>query len=213
MMTLQARESFSPINYPGRPLRAYPTDSPRAKARLVVLALLADGRMDAAELDGLAKNRAFAELGVTREDFFEVLYDFCADATGLPDGRGNYLLSPALLEALFAEVGSVAERQKLVRLIFDVIRSDGHLADGEARLFWQMTPEIMNHVSCSSITPFVSNQDFPTLVELVGLRLNLLKQSLDLLPCQLQIIGLLTLMRPNGSPLLLHLLQDSHFDW
>lgn len=136
MMTLQARESFSPINYPGRPLRAYPVDSPRAKARLVVLALLADGRMDAAELDGLAKNRAFAELGVTREAFFEVLYDFCADATGLPDGRGNYLLSPALLETLFAEVGSVAERQKLVRLIFDVIRSDGHLADGEARLFW-----------------------------------------------------------------------------
>lgn len=136
MMTQQARESFSPINNPGRPLRAYPTDSPRAKARLVVLALLADGRMDAAELDGLAKNRAFAELGVTREDFFEVLYDFCADATGLPDGRGNYLLSPALLETLFAEIGSVAERQKLVRLIFDVIRSDGHLADGEARLFW-----------------------------------------------------------------------------
>ena len=115
MMTLQARESFSPINYPGRPLRAYPVDSPRAKARLVVLALLADGRMDAAELDGLAKNRAFAELGVTREAFFEVLYDFCADATGLPDGRGSYLLSPALLETLFAEVGSVAERQKLVR--------------------------------------------------------------------------------------------------
>ena len=45
-------------------------------------------------------------------------------------------LSPALLETLFAEVGSVAERQKLVRLIFDVIRSDGHLADGEARLIW-----------------------------------------------------------------------------
>ena len=32
MMTLQARESFSPINYPGRPLRAYPTDSPRNAA-------------------------------------------------------------------------------------------------------------------------------------------------------------------------------------
>ena len=65
MMTLQARESFSPINYPGRPLRAYPVDSPRAKARLIVLALLADGRVDASELDGLAKYRAFEELGIT----------------------------------------------------------------------------------------------------------------------------------------------------
>jgi hypothetical protein len=138
MMSLQARESLAPINYPGRPLRAYPTDSPRAKARLVVLALLADGRMGAAELDGLVKHQVFAELDVTREDFFGVLYDFCADATRLPDGRGNYLLSPALLETLFAEVGSVAERQKLVRLMFDVIRSDGYLADGEARLFWHV---------------------------------------------------------------------------
>ncbi len=136
MMTLHARESLSPINYPGRPLRMYPIDSPRAKARLIVLALLADGRVDASELDGLAKHRAFDELGITRDDFFQVLYDFCADAAGLPEGSGNYLMSPPLLESLFAEVCGSAERRKLARLIFDVIRSDGHLAEGEARLFW-----------------------------------------------------------------------------
>jgi hypothetical protein len=66
-----------------------------------------------------------------------VLYDFCADAAGLPEGSGNYLMSPALLDDLFAEVGSDGERQKLIRLIFDVIRSDGHLAESEARLFWR----------------------------------------------------------------------------
>ncbi|BAO29360.1 tellurite resistance TerB family protein [Sulfuritalea hydrogenivorans] len=137
MMTMQARESFFPIRHPGLPLRAYPVDSPRAKARLIVLALLADGRVDAAELDGLAKYRAFDELGLTRDDFFQVLYDFCADAARLPEGGGNYLMSPALLEILFAEICSTGERQKLVRLIFDVIRSDGHLAEGEASLFWK----------------------------------------------------------------------------
>ena len=137
MMTMQARDSFTPIKHPGRPLRAYPVDSPRAKARLIVLAMLADGRVDSAELDGLAKYRAFAELGISRDDFFRVLYDFCADAAGLPEGSGNYLMSPALLETLFAEVCSGDERQKLLRLIFDVIRSDGHLADGEALLFWK----------------------------------------------------------------------------
>jgi hypothetical protein len=136
MMTLQARKALSPIRYPGRPLRAYPVDSPRAKARLIVLALLADGRVDVSELDKLTQGDAFAELGISREDFFEVLYDFCADAAGLPEGRGNYLMSPALLDTLFAEVSGVAERQKLVRMIFDVIRSDGRLAEGEARLFW-----------------------------------------------------------------------------
>ena len=137
MMTMQARESLAPIRQPGSPLRTYPVDSPRAKARLLVLALFADGRVDAAELDSLAKYQTFAELGISREDFFQVLYDFCADAAALPEGKGSYLVSPALLDTLFAGVGNVGERQKLVRLIFDLIRSDGHLAESEARLFWR----------------------------------------------------------------------------
>jgi hypothetical protein len=136
MMTMQARESLSPIKHPGHPLRTYPVDSPRAEARLIVLALLADGRVDAAELDGLAKYQTFEELGISRDDFFQVLYDFCADAAGLPEGSGNSLMSPALLDNLFAEVGNAGERQKLIRLIFDVIRSDGHLAESEAWLIW-----------------------------------------------------------------------------
>jgi uncharacterized tellurite resistance protein B-like protein len=136
MMTMQARESLSPIRHPGRALRTYPVDSPRAKARLVVLALLADGRVDAAELDSLAKYQAFDELGISREDFFQVLYDFCADAASLPEGSGNYLMSPTHLDHLLAEVCGTAERQALIRLMFDLIRSDGHLAESEARLIW-----------------------------------------------------------------------------
>lgn len=137
MMTMQARESLAPIRQPGSPLRTYAVDSPRAKARLLVLALFADGRVDAAELDSLAKYQTFAELGISREDFFQVLYDFCADAAGLPEGSGTYLMSPADLDRLFAEVCCAGERQRLLRLMFDVIRSDGHLAESEARLFWR----------------------------------------------------------------------------
>lgn len=136
MMTLQARDIRVPPIDASRPLRAYPTDSPRAKARLIVLALFADGRVDSAELDSLNRRDAFATLGISREDFFEVLYDFCADLVGLPSGSGSYLLSPAVLETLFAEIRSPAEQRKLLRLMLDVIRSDGHLAEGEARLFW-----------------------------------------------------------------------------
>ena len=137
MMTMQARESFPPNKQPDLPLRTYPVNSPRAKARLVVLAMLADGRVDTAELDSLAKNQAFDELGISRDDFFQVLYDFCADAAKLPEGSDNYLISPSLLDKLFAEVCNAGERQKLVRLIFDMIRSDGHLTESEARLFWR----------------------------------------------------------------------------
>ena len=136
MMTLQARDMRAPMTDASGGLRAYPTDSPRAKARLVVLALLADGRIDAAELESLNRRDAFATLGLSREVFFQVLYDFCADLVELPSGSGSYLVSPAVLESLFAEICDPAERRELLRLIFDVIRSDGHLAEGEARLFW-----------------------------------------------------------------------------
>lgn len=137
MMTMQARELCVPYKNPNQALRAYAADSPRAKARLVVLAMLADGRLDAAELDGLTRHGAFDQLGIAREDFFEVLYDFCADVEGLPNGSGDYLLSPLVLQQLFGEISGAAERQTLLRLIFDMIRSDGHLADSEADLFWQ----------------------------------------------------------------------------
>ena len=41
MMSLQARETARPYVGTHHPLRAYAVDSPRAKARLIVLALLA----------------------------------------------------------------------------------------------------------------------------------------------------------------------------
>lgn len=136
MMTIQSREMLAPHTTPGHPLRVYPANSPRAKARLVALAMLADGRLDDAELERLGQKGTFAELGIARDDFFEVLYDFCADIENLPRGDTNYLLSPAILDQLFGEINNSAERQLLLRQIFDMIRSDGHLDDSEAHLFW-----------------------------------------------------------------------------
>jgi hypothetical protein len=136
MMTIHSREMLAPHTNPGQLLRAYPSNSPRAKARLVALAMLADGRLDDAELESLVQNATFSELGIAREDFFEVFYDFCADVESLPRGNGDYLLSPAVLDQLFGEINQSAERQTLLRQIFDMIRSDGHLADSEADLFW-----------------------------------------------------------------------------
>jgi len=117
-------------------LRDYPANSPQAKARLIALALLADGRLDSQELDDLSRRRAFHRLGLTREDFFQVLYDFCADLSTAPAREDNYLITPEILTELFIEVSDPAERKSLLRLIFDVIRSDGRLAIGEAQLFW-----------------------------------------------------------------------------
>jgi hypothetical protein len=136
MMSIQARESFVPYRGAAHPLREYPLNSPRAKARLVVLALLADGRLDKREFASLEKRGVYAALGLSREDFVAVLLDFCSDAAHLPNSQGSYLISPQILQGLFAEVAGRAERRALVQHIFATLCSDGQLDDGEERLFW-----------------------------------------------------------------------------
>ena len=87
MMTMQARDMFPPRSGKTYPLRPYPANSPRAMARLVVLALLADGQLDERELAALERRGAFAALGISREDFVQVLYDFCADVARLSEQK------------------------------------------------------------------------------------------------------------------------------
>ena len=136
MMTAQARERFTPRMHPHHPLRTYAPDSPRAMARLVALAMLADGRLEDRELAALDRRGVLSAIGITRADFYQVLCDLCQDLAALPDRRGAYFLSAQVLDGLFSEVRSTARRKSVVRTLFDVIRSDGHLAAGEQRLFW-----------------------------------------------------------------------------
>jgi uncharacterized tellurite resistance protein B-like protein len=135
MMTMQAREMFPSPSSKTHPLRAYPANSPRAMARLVVLALLADGQLDDRELSVLERRGAFVTLGISREDFVQVLYDFCADVARLSETAGGYRLSPALLAALFAEVDDPRAKERVLNLIVAVVSSDGRFTDSEEKLF------------------------------------------------------------------------------
>lgn len=136
MMSLQARESFQTVIGHHHPLRSYAANSPRAKARLIVLALLADGRLDEREMGALDRRGVFGDLGITREDFVQVLYDFCGDVAGqLPVGSGGYKLTPKTLAGLFGEVVNREARERLLQHMVAVISSDGHLSDAEESLF------------------------------------------------------------------------------
>ena len=136
MMSLQARESFRPVIGPHHALRAYAVNSPRAKARLVVLAMLADGRLDEREMVAIERRGVFADLGIAREDFVQVLHDFCGDVAGqLPAGAGGYQLTSKTLAGLFGEVADREAREKLLQHMVAVISSDGHLSNAEERLF------------------------------------------------------------------------------
>ncbi len=135
MMSLQARESFQPVVGHHHPLRVYAVDSPRAKARLIVLALLADGHLDESEIKTLDRRGVFSDLGISREDFVHVLYDFCDDvASHLSVGQFGYRLTQNAITGLLDEVADRDDREKLLKHIVAVISSDGCLSDREERL-------------------------------------------------------------------------------
>lgn len=148
MMRLQARESLPPVFGSRHPLRAYATNSPRAQARLVVLALLADGRLDEREIDALDRRGILADLGIARSAFVEVLSDFCSDVAGrLPVSGDGYQITPMALGGMLDEVSDRTVRDKLLRHMLVVIRSDGHLSTAEKNLIystmehWQLPRE------------------------------------------------------------------------
>lgn len=135
MMRLQADESFSPTFNHRHPLRAYALNSPRAQARLVVLALLADGRVDEREVDALHRRNIFGDLGISRSTFIEVLSEFCSDVAGqLPVSEGGYQLTHKALGGMLDEISDRTVRDKLLRHMLALINCDGHLSDVERGL-------------------------------------------------------------------------------
>ena len=115
-------------------LRRYPVDSPQAKARLIVLALFADGLVDDREVVALNRRGLLDGLGIRRAEFVQVLHDFCSDVTSLDDGAGQYRVSADMVAETFAEVTDRTARERLLQLMLSVMASDGELAEGERAL-------------------------------------------------------------------------------
>lgn len=136
MKKLHRTDSPMAMQSANRTFREYAPNSPEARARLIALALFADGRLDDKELSALGRSHVYARLGLSREAFFQVLYDFCSDLSATRDCDDNYLVTPEMMAGLFAEMTDPSERTALLGMIFDVIRSDGHLATREASFFW-----------------------------------------------------------------------------
>lgn len=117
-------------------MRAYPTDSPRAAARVLAVAMLADGHISSAELGVAARRDAYNSLGLAPAELEAVLHDFCHDLLAtrrLADGS-TCTVDAATLSALLGEVQDATLQRTVIRLCSDIMNSDAHLADGEATM-------------------------------------------------------------------------------
>lgn len=126
---------------PYRPLSLTPIvpDTPEAAARVLVLAIVSDGRLGACEVQALDDAQAYGRLGMDRDRFYRVMREVCADLLERQSRTGDsmFRLDGSDARAWLDAVGDPAVRHTVLALAFDVIRSDGVLHPGESRLFWQ----------------------------------------------------------------------------
>jgi uncharacterized tellurite resistance protein B-like protein len=116
-------------------LRAYPNNSPQASARIVALAMLADGHFCKTELDVLARLDADAQLGLDPEELKAIVHTLCEDLFYRSHGSWDPSnLDSSTLNALLSEIDDPELRVKVLELCVAVTEADEHIAEGETRV-------------------------------------------------------------------------------
>ena len=117
-------------------MRSYENDNTKAVARIITMALLADGALDRSELEHLRRRRVLGQFGIHPAVFDDVMREFCEDlqqSVAWFDGmRGDF---PAeLIDALLDEVEDIDQQQELFGLLLQLATVDGEVSEGETRL-------------------------------------------------------------------------------
>lgn len=117
-------------------MRTYEPDSAQAKARLIALALLADGGLDKSELDYLENRGIIDSLGIASPTFDSVMHELCQDIDqlGIRLPSGQLDLDHPAIESILSEISQRKIRQTLLTVMFDIVHADNAISLGEAQL-------------------------------------------------------------------------------
>lgn len=117
-------------------MRHYTPDSPHAAARLLALAILADGGLDVAELRVLDDYEIEGKLGIDKRLFDEVIKDFCFDLAQYSDREfvAQLELDRETIGHLLRDIRNAKTQMELLRMMVDIVNADGSLVGGEAVL-------------------------------------------------------------------------------
>ena len=120
-------------------MRHYATDSPEAMARVVALALMADGAIDPSELMLFERHHIAARHGINHQCFNTVMQEFCEDiqVTALRETSGQLALAPETIAELLQDIRNPALQQNLLRAILDIVHADNRLVGSEAAIVSQ----------------------------------------------------------------------------
>lgn len=120
-------------------MRSYQTDSKEAMGRILALSMLADGGLDQSELAVLADTKILARLGMSEDEFEQVVHALCQDMLQCMRGYdyGKIELDRKVIKQLLAEVKNVRQQKLLLSVMLAVVDADGQMSDGEAVLISQ----------------------------------------------------------------------------
>ncbi len=120
-------------------MRHYPANSPEALARVVAIAMMADGAIDFSELKSLERHDIVRRIGLDQDGFDKVFYEYYADlsicAERLPSGQ--FELDGLTIGLLFDEIRDAQLQKKAVRAMLDIVNADRSLTGSEASLIAQ----------------------------------------------------------------------------
>ena len=115
-------------------MRSYPLNSPQAAARIVALALLADGRLDTEEILMLDYLNAHEQLGLSVNQLDAVVEAFRQDLDvgHAPGWLEDGLVDPRTMAGLMAEIDDPAMQRQVLRLCISVAEADGLVGESES---------------------------------------------------------------------------------
>ena len=115
-------------------MRTYPHNSPQAAARIVALAMLADGKLCVEEILVLDYAQAHEQLGLSAHQLDAVVTAFCEDLrVGPHPGWGEAgLVDPRTMAAMMAEIDDPAIQRQVLRLCISVAEADGLVGESES---------------------------------------------------------------------------------
>lgn len=114
-------------------MRHYPCNSPEAAARIVCLAMLADGELTRPEVEVMESVDLERRLHLSLPDFYRVLEHLCDDLS-TDIGQETLTIDDLTVARLMDDVDDPALRRIVLDLCRDVIECDAWVSDGEALL-------------------------------------------------------------------------------
>ncbi|MEQ1519024.1 MAG: hypothetical protein ABL931_21300 [Usitatibacteraceae bacterium] len=133
-------------------MRTYPSNSPQAAARIVALAMLADGHVCKTELDALERLDVHAQLGLQPAQLHDVVHAVCEDllCTSHQNWQAACRIDDATLAQLLAEIDDPSLQVTVLHLCAAVAVADEQMSAGEISVLtaafaqWKLADEVFN---------------------------------------------------------------------